>query len=579
MRPLIALGCLVLATLGICGGEITLVSRQEGLALTEYRSRLALCVDPHTTTLSGADSAALCVCEPGFTLQNGVCAPCAAGLFKPDAGDDACLACPSGSTSLPASVSSSECVCQSGKFSEGGACVSCAVGTYKPFTGNGSCPACQGTMTTLGSGSTSLEDCLCREGHFGSAGGAVDGSGCSECPEDSYKTSIGSATQCTNCPDNSLTVDTGNTAVGACLCGPGWTGVASEGCTACAEGTYKDAAGPADCQPCPVHSVSPPTSNTLADCACMPGFTGADPSACVACVAGTFKGNAGSEPCQQCAVDTFSGGAAVSCTGCGLHLEAEAGQSRCQCSAGFFSDGVGPCQPCVAGTFKAGPGNASSLCLPCADNTYTAGGAASCSDCPAHSITSTPGGIYDCLCQPGYKRVAADTCQACPAGTFKEAAGNSGSCEPCAPDTYQPDEASQSCLVCSTATGGVSSTYDATGALAIASCECTAGFERTADVCVTCSGNYYCPGRDGKVACPVPGGLAPSGSDEEGDCYCEAGYYWSTDSGAACAVCPENHFCVEGTVTPEPCTQHSYADEQSTSADACVCVVGYEPGN
>ena len=545
--------------------------------LDDYRNRLALCTDPHATSLPGGESAAACQCEPGFTLQLGACTACVAGMVKPEIGNGICTPCGEGSTSLPGSVYYDECMCTAGRRSVGNACSLCEEGSYKPFTGNNSCVSCHNSMTTLGSGSLELSACVCKPGYYGVDGGAADGSGCSQCPTGTFKSTTESAVECTSCPDNSFTSTTGNVAENACQCNPGWTGVVADGCSGCPADTYKDVSGDSACQNCPALATAPIQSDQRTDCLCRPGYTGSDPDSCTACAAGSFKGSEGGAACAPCAVDTFSYEAAASCTACGPHLESEAGQGQCQCSAGYFSDNVNACEPCAAGTFKAGAGNSSALCLPCADNTYTAGGAASCSDCPAHSVSENPGDIYACLCEPGYKRTAADTCAKCPAGSAKSETGNAVSCSLCPVDTFQPTEGSATCLSCSLETGGASSTYSATGALSIEACQCAASFERTTDSCVGCSDDFYCPGQNGKVACPDPGGLAPGGSDEESDCYCEAGYFWSTESGASCEVCPQNHYCVEGTVTPVPCTASSSSDPQSVSEDACVCNVGFEP--
>ena len=399
------------------------------------------------------------------------------------------------------------------------------------------------------------------------------------------------AWECTSCPDNSFTSTTGNVAQDACQCNPGWTGVVADGCSGCPIDTYKDVSGDSACQNCPALATAPAHSDERTDCLCRPGYTGSDPDSCAACAAGSFKGSEGGAACAPCAADTFSYEAAASCTACGPHLESEAGQGQCQCSAGYFSDNINACEACAPGTFKAGAGNSSALCLPCADNTYTAGGAASCSDCPEDSVSEAPGDIYACLCKPGYKRTAADTCSMCPAGSAKSETGNAVSCSLCPVDSFQDRQAQATCKSCSdlsTHDVGASSTYGVTGAASSDACLCVAGYEPWQynalrhHSCVECRADYYCPGQSyqmgsGKVACPDPGGLAPGGSDEESDCYCEAGYFWSTESGASCEVCPQNHYCVEGTTTPVACTDSSSSPPQSVSEDACVCDVGYEP--
>lgn len=580
-RFLFALTAVValLVAAGISNAEasITLVSHRSGLPLDEYRNRLSLCTDPHSTTIAGADAAALCECEAGFTLDQGSCVACVAGLLKSTVGNHPCVSCAVGSSSLPAATSNDDCICTKGRFLDDQGCSVCVEGSYKSYVGNGVCSSCHSTMTTESTGSSAIEACVCRPGHYGVDGGAADGSGCAECPENSYKGSTGSAATCVSCPENSMTHETGNVAINACQCNRAWTGVAADGCSVCPFDTYKDVEGSSGCQSCPPAATAPAESDDRADCLCRPGYTGSTPDTCAVCEAGSFKGSVGGSACTPCGLNTFSKEGAASCTDCGPHLESEGGQADCQCSAGYFSDNIAACQGCAPGTFKAGPGNSSTLCLPCADHTYTAGAASTCLTCPGNSVATSPGNIYACECNAGYKRTSADTCTKCPLGTAKGDVGNAASCSPCGVDTFQPGEGGEACLSCSTETEGVSSTYGATGAQSIEACKCGATFERSVDSCVSCASNFYCPGQNGKVACPIPGGLSQGGSDAESDCFCEAGYFWSTESGASCEICPEHHYCVEGTVTPVECTSSSSAPAQSQSEDACVCNVGFEP--
>ena len=187
MRWFVALCAAAVLVCQVRATGTTLVSRRNGVLLDDYRDRLALCTDPHATSLPGGESAAACQCEPGFTLQLGACTACVAGMVKPEIGNSICTPCGDGSTSLPGSVYYDECLCTAGRRSVGDACSLCDEGSYKPFAGNNSCVSCHASMTTLGSGSLELSACVCKPGYYGVDGGAADGSGCPQCPTGTFK--------------------------------------------------------------------------------------------------------------------------------------------------------------------------------------------------------------------------------------------------------------------------------------------------------------------------------------------------------------------------------------------------------
>lgn len=86
-------------------------------------------------------------------------------------------------------------------------------------------------------------------------------------------------------------------------------------------------------------------------------------------------------------------------------------------------------------------------CQDCSGNTYAEGDL--CLECPADSVTDTPGGpLAECLCEPGFFHLESSLryCMPCLAGTW---AGGLGSrvCAPCAPETVSVDGAA-ACFDC-----------------------------------------------------------------------------------------------------------------------------------
>ena len=113
--------------------------------------------------------------------------------------------------------------------------------------------------------------------------------GCNPCPLGTYKNQVGDMS-CNACPlQNSVqtvTVASGSTALGACVCPGGFTGLTPGLCVACPVNTFKS------------------LSNVISSCAaCPPGSSTGNASAqtsCSFCAAG-FSGNQGVTSCRPCA--------------------------------------------------------------------------------------------------------------------------------------------------------------------------------------------------------------------------------------------------------------------------------------
>jgi hypothetical protein len=126
--------------------------------------------------MPATDSAASsCLCNAGFRLSNDVCAACPLGTFKEavanasTAGSGCALAhgcCACGAneaTLLVARVTSEWCKCGFG----GMTCAQCAAGFFKALTSDEACDACPAGSTTIYQGSVSATDCVAAPGFFG----------------------------------------------------------------------------------------------------------------------------------------------------------------------------------------------------------------------------------------------------------------------------------------------------------------------------------------------------------------------------------------------------------------------------
>uniref|UniRef100_A0A7S3GGX5 Uncharacterized protein n=1 Tax=Palpitomonas bilix TaxID=652834 RepID=A0A7S3GGX5_9EUKA len=94
----------------------------------------------------------------------------------------ACQPCPAGEVAV--SVGSSSChVCSAGTFvppnTVASACSPCASGTYQASSGSTSCNQCPANTKTVSVGSTSIQDCVCKEDYYNPAG---PGNACEACP-------------------------------------------------------------------------------------------------------------------------------------------------------------------------------------------------------------------------------------------------------------------------------------------------------------------------------------------------------------------------------------------------------------
>jgi len=293
----------------------------------------------HTTSASGSTALAACVCAPGASLSDGLCAPCAADSYKDSPGSAACTPCPANTRSLPGAAAVAECLCAEGYALVAGVCTACPRFNYKSHVGRAACRVCPLHSTTPHSFSagTSISACKCGPGTFGPGSGI-----CAPCLSGTYQ-NFWFSTGCSPCPSFSSSPPRSNN-IANCICIIGYTSTGINTCGACPAGTYKGATGNQECTSCPSNSGTRSTAvNTVqTDCLCIARYSGPPGG-----------------PCGLCAADFFCGGipAQGNATKCRDHSSSEPGSrfaSDCVCLPGFWSAPSGLCQECPRNHFCPG---------------------------------------------------------------------------------------------------------------------------------------------------------------------------------------------------------------------------------
>ena len=349
-------------------------------------------------------------------------------------------------------------------------------------------------------------ECVCSAGYAGQ-----DGS-CTPCPAGSYKEAAGDATSCTPCPNGATTSGTGKTS---------WE----------------------DCES-PANTVRDSASNSFV---CREGYYGTSPATtgCTACSLNFYKAGAGNvQACTPCPEGgTTVAQASVSAANCTCPANTElastdGGVDKCECLAGYGGFG-GACTACGLGTYKTSTG--SGVCDSCpAGGTTVSTGSTNATQCfcPANSELSSDGS--ECVCSAGYAGQDG-SCTPCPAGSYKEAAGDATSCTPC------PNGA----------------TTSGTGKTSWEDCESPANTVRdSASNSFVCREGYYgtSPATTGCTACSLNFYKAGAGNVQ------------------ACTPCPEGGTTVaQASVSAANCTCPANTELASTDGgvDKCECLAGY----
>ena len=350
--------------------------------------------------------------------------------------------------------------------------------------------------------------CVCVEGH---QRGPFEGNYvCQACPPNTFKDSIG-LRPCSKCPVRSFSdANTGATSLWNCTCEGGYFRELPAQCSSCAPGKYK-LEGNSPCLLCAAGSYSAQAASTgcsvcpcralstlgSPSCNCIEGYTRqrlchACPAICVPCASGSYKNSLSNEPCTLCPRHSVSDSGSISVLNCSCprgYSGNSDGESCAPCPPGHAKSVAGPglCTICPPGTYTL-LRNASTECILCPpgkiSNTsghYFSGDQEhhldrACTDCPAPTLTSSPGalGVENCTCGRGYQPststrlsgyvretavcqpclagwyqdvIGFSACSRCVAGTFADLPASS-SCHDCPHDTYSSRLSSRECIQC-----------------------------------------------------------------------------------------------------------------------------------
>ena len=557
---------------------------------------------------AGSGRTADCLCGLGYTGDE-ACLSCTAGKYKATNGTEACTSCAAGTASpTEAAASAAACVtCAIHTHAAAGAsaCTACPADSSTIGTGSESLSFCScnagyapAPNTTAVTTNTTGRACnACPPGTYNSERGRP---ACTNCAAGKYGTdpAATAASMCLDCPENTFSF-TASTLLTDCSCNAGYSGSTNgEACVACIAGTYKTGVGVGTCTNCSVNeysttiaqvtstctsctpfSQSPVGSDEAVDCRCNAGYTGANGQVCLGCVQGTYKTVVGPSACTLCGNNTFSSavaaissGVCAACQSNSTSLMGSTRQSDCHCLKGYLTKNLGApnttCEVCSAGSFNAqldattcsscgggyqssNPGAVSEEeCIACAENTFSAAGAAQCDICPMY--TFAPGlskMLSDCKCLAGYYSAVTGEdglpCSACQAGKHKAQTG-AVACTNCAANRHSSTTAATSNATCIPCTGNAVSsagssdstmclcTTGFTGSNAVSCSGCIAGkFKPTTgpDACTDCPANYYSglTAQKSNATCTAcyDNSISPPGSDHIDDCSCSSGFEFS----------------------------------------------------
>lgn len=454
------------------------------------------------------------------------CTACEVGKFKEaeengfDNTQDDCAQCHNDRTTLgTGSTSGNSCLCKvgtTGPNSSWSGCTACAIGKFKSTISNNSCESCHADRTTASSGSSSDNMCICAAGSYQTQEGNKP---CVSCESGKFIAAAGAIGACTSCHADRVTSGIGSSSGTACVCKAGKFGTAATGddgastaCTQCDAGKLKLADGNG-------------SSNSSSDCdsSCTAGqHIATDNASCKASCSPDFSVAAGGVASSFCA------------TACPLGFKVD-GSSCVRCSGETEFQNLlsqTTCQTCSTDSSV--------------DNVQTAG----------YGDAATPTAHHTCGCPKGYAQQTT--------GAAKDGSGHN--CLKCGTGKYM-NEISHSTSTCKDCAAIGAVTITVAGAIAEDAdlkTECKCGKGKTGVVgndgngtcndcatgkyknvagdnaCTTCAANTYADsvGSSECTACNADRSTSGTGGAAPESCLCNTGKYGNSGANDACTQCP-----------------------------------------
>lgn len=276
----------------------------------------------HSTSKPFVIKAADCSCKAGFYnsrplplmghLIGPECKLCPAGYFC--GGDGRRQQCPARMHAPEGATSLSQCVCSAGYFGSNGKCEECPAGSYcQGGTEKRECPA----LSTGPKRAHSIDHCICDKGYYG-----TNPRECKRCPLNSYCPG-GSAVN--TCPQRA------EAPIGShvCTCRKGYYGSNPFHCQTCRRNYY--CMGANLVIRCPKYSRSDLKAKSVNDCKCVAGYR-------------RMTDDEGVMRCEKCPAGSYCEGNSVM-RSCPSHMNSNPGaryKKNCGCMAGYYDGGVVP---------------------------------------------------------------------------------------------------------------------------------------------------------------------------------------------------------------------------------------------
>jgi sugar lactone lactonase YvrE len=537
------------------------------------------------------------------------CLPCGYGYYSTSVGSSVCAACQiNTNTTVTNANLASQCVCDPGYYMTGGVCVQCGYGTHAKSGAVGACSVCPPSSNTTAPGSSDATMCLCQAGYTGSVQATQSkemdvmyACGTSQNSVCGYTILSGGILSGTFSVDSMISP-------GSCsgLIASANTDISFRFELAQVYASLNISFVIGQLQDCNTILLERTNKLTIS--------LGTTTTNAVACYTYTYKsGDGGTFKAGTCAgiaarYITISGESGLQGYFALAKLFVNAASSCSQCTSDFYCPGnqVNYSLTCPNSLYSLPGASTVSQCVCPANSAHLPGlnctcnngttkvlnaaaplGGWQCNACPESKYcqlgitVACPAGyycpvstIYPIVCPKGsYCLASSSSPTACPAGTYAPNTGitSLAGCLPCGYGYYSTASGSSVCATCPLNTN--STVMDAS---AVSQCVCNPGYFMTSNMCIKCDrGTYSARGAVGSCTfCPANSNTTALGSSVYGQCLCTPGYAGEIISASSldCKQCVVNAYCPGAQVNyTVVCPNSTFSYAGSSTSAQCVC--------